>query len=170
MNHEERANWIRRGFILFLAVCVGAAVWFYPKPKAATSTAPPIHDLEIIHYHLPKNPESEQIADMLNNIGKKYGKILKMTRIDITAHPDLAKAEKVTKPPKVVMMAGEIRACKFQGLWTQPQIERKIEEILRGLKRVGKNWRPDVAGFEAATNAPPTLPAPAQPAKPPQPK
>jgi len=61
------------------------------------------------------------------------------------------------------MMAGEVRACKFQGLWTQSQVERKVEEILRGLKRVDKDWRPDVKGMQPGANT-----APAPPAKPAQ--
>jgi hypothetical protein len=72
-----------------------------------------------------------------------------VNRVDIAAHPEIAQAEKVTRPPKVVMMAGETRACKFQGVWTQAQVEKKVEEILRGLKRMGDDWRPDVKGMAA---------------------
>jgi thioredoxin-like negative regulator of GroEL len=167
VTHEERAKWITRGFLLFLAVGILAAVWFYPdkKPPVAAAGIVARHDLEIVHYHLPGNPESERLADYLNAIEAKYksGQVL-VTRVDITARPDLAKAEKVTKPPKVVMMAGEVRACKFQGVWTQVQIERKVEEILRGLKRHGKNWRPEVQGMQTAPNATPAPPV--KPAKP----
>lgn len=159
MTHEERAKWIIRGFLLFLALGIGVGAWFYPKheEKAATATSGAeaeavVYDLEIYHYHVPGNPESEQIADSLNKIGEKYEKYVRVNRVDITAHPELAKAEKVTKPPKVVMMAGDVRACKFQGVWTYAQIEWKVEEILRGLKRMGKDWRPDVKGMQPATN------------------
>ena len=163
MTHEMRATWIGRAFLLFLAVGVGVGVCLYPKPNAATTAANTEaavveHDLEIIHYHLPANPESEQIADILGKVGKKYGAQVLVTRVDIAANPAAAAAEKVTKPPKVVMMAGTVRACKFQGLWTQTQIERKVEEILRGLKRVGKDWRPDVKGMQPATETVPPPP------------
>lgn len=162
MTHEERATWIKRGFILFLAIAVVAGVWFFPaaKPKAAakSSSAEATHDIEIIHFHLPGNAESEQIAGFLDKIETKYNGQVLLTRVDVTKQPDLAKAEKVTKPPKVVMMAGTVRACKFQGLWTQAQIERKVEEILRGLKRMGKDWRPDVSGMKPATDAGPAPP------------
>lgn len=160
MTHEERATWIRRGFILFIALVIGVSVWLYPKkpvppPSAPAAASPPAvaeHDIEILHFHLPNNPESEQIADSLDRVAKKYGKQVLLTRVDITTNPERAKAEKVTKPPKVVMMAGTERACKFQGVWTQAQIEFKVEEILRGLKRMGKDWRPEVKGMKPASD------------------
>ena len=159
MTHEERATWFRRGFVLFVAICVVVAVLLYPskKPAATNDSAKTVeatHDLEIIHFHLPKNAESETMADYLTKVEKKYNGQVLVTRVDIAAEPERAKAEKVTKPPKVVMMVGTVRACKFQGLWTQVQIERKVEEILRGLKRMGKDWRPDVSGMQAAQEAP----------------
>lgn len=129
-------------------------VWLYPgkKPEVAGAEAEAIsYDLEIYHYHVPGNPDSEEMADILNKIGSKYEQYVRVTRVDIAAHPEIAKEQKVTKPPKVVMVAGEVRACKFQGLWTQAQVERKVEEILRGLKRMGPDWRPDVKGMQTAT-------------------
>jgi hypothetical protein len=39
---------------------------------------------------------------------------------------------------------------EFQGLWSQSQVERKIDEILGGLKRVGADWRPPVPGMQPA--------------------
>jgi hypothetical protein len=170
MTHEERAVWIRRGIVLFIAIAVVLGVLFYPKkpapPPKAQAKEEITYDIEILHFHQQKNSESDQIADSLAKIAKKYGKQILVTTVDITAEPERAKVEKVTKAPKVVMMAGEIRACKFQGVWTQAQIERKVEEILRGLKRMGKDWRPDVQGMKPATgpaNAPPST-APPQPA------
>ncbi len=161
MTNEERANWIRRGIILFIAVVIVLCVMFFPKkpapPPKAKAAAEAVHDIEILHYHQPKNSESEQIAASLKKIANKYGKQILVTTVDVIAQPELAKAEKVTTPPKVVMMAGTIRACKFQGVWTYAQIERKVEEILRGLKRMGKDWRPEVQGMKPATGG---IPAP----------
>lgn len=158
MTHEERAKWIMRGFLLFLAIAVIGGAWFFPSSKPPDTTAEAeaiVYDLEIFHYHVPGMPESEQIADSLSKIGSKYEKYVRVNRVDITQNPELAKAEMVTKPPKVVMMAGEVRACKFQGVWTYDQIERKVEEILRGLERMGKDWRPDVQGMQPGTKVAP---------------
>ena len=169
MTHEERANWIRRGIILFIAIGVLLGVWFYPeeKPEAkavAATQGHARHHIEVLHFHQPGNPESETLADSLNKVQAKYSGLVLVTRIDVQKEPERAKAEKVTKPPKVVMMAREVRACKFQGVWTQAQIERKVDEILHGLERMGKDWRPDVKGMQSATlkpvaAAPPTKPA-----------
>jgi thioredoxin-like negative regulator of GroEL len=112
----------------------------------------------IIHCHVPGNPDSEQIADILNRVARKYGAQVKVIRVDIIALPEIAKSEKVTKPPKVVMMAGTERACKFQGLWTQAQIEMKVDELLHGLERVSKDWLPKVKGMK-----PLSAPTPSQP-------
>jgi|GEM_PF-6710237 len=118
----------------------------------------------IVHCHVPRNPESEQIADILNRVAKKYGSQVLVIRVDIVAFPAFAKAENVTKPPKVVMIVGTSRVFEFQGLWTQPQIERKVDELLHGLERVGKDWRPEVKGMQRASSAtPPSPPKPAQP-------
>ncbi len=156
MTNEERATLIRRGFLLLLATGICLGVWFFPKKQAPAQAQETIkYDIEIIHYHKPQDPESEQMADILNKVRAKYSnhEVL-VTRVDITAHPEMAVAEKITKAPKVVMMANEQRACKFQGLWTQAQVERKVEEILRGLKSVGKDWRPDVHGMKPASGSP----------------
>jgi thioredoxin-like negative regulator of GroEL len=152
-----------------MALIVVTAVWLYPSapPPAKVSTeVAAVHDIEILHFHLPGDPDSEQIAVSLDKVAEKYGEQILLTRVDVNADPERAKAEKVTKPPKVVMMVGEIRACRFQGVWSQAQIERKVEEILRGLKRMGKDWRPDVAGMQAAVNAPPAAAPVAAPGTP----
>ncbi len=129
MTYEERAIWIRQGVLLILALGIGGAVWFFPdrKPAKAPETASDeeaaaiVYDLEFYHYHVPGMPESEEIADSLDKVDKKYGRYVRVNRVDITQNPELAKAEKVTRPPKVVMMAGD-----------------------GGLKRVGKDLRPEV--------------------------
>ena len=48
------------------------------------------------------------------------------------------------------IVAGTGKVCEFQGPWTQAQVEFKVEEILRRLRRVGKDWRPPVPGMNPA--------------------
>jgi hypothetical protein len=50
-----------------------------------------------------------------------------------------------------VFVAGDQKTYEFQGLWAYPKIEFKVEEILRGLKRVGKDWLPEVKGMQPAS-------------------
>jgi len=155
MTHEKRASLIRKLFLLLLAVVVVAAVWFYPKPvdKAPPQAEAPAEDaLEIDDYHLPGDPNCEKLADILNKVQKKYGRLIVVNRIDVKAHPELAAAQGVKKVPHVIILATKQKVFEFEGQWTQEQVERKVEEILRGLKRVGKDWRPTVAGMKPATH------------------
>lgn len=155
--------------MVFLALCIGLAVLFYPEKKPEPTAKPAVEEknyaLVILHFHQPGNAESEVIAKSLDEVGRKFEKQVLVKHIDVTKEPELAKAEKVTKPPKVVMMAGQERACKFQGVWTEQQIERKVEQILSGLKTAGKDWRPPVQGMQKATdeNAPKLPPPPPEP-------
>lgn len=170
MTHEVRAVWIKRGIIVFLALGVCLGVLFYPekppeevkaKAPAEEKKDPKNYAMEILHFHQPGNAESEQIAASLKEIGRKFEKQVMVTTIDVAKDPERARVEKVTQAPKVVMMAGQERACKFQGVWTEPQIERKVEQILSGLKSAGKDWRPPVQGMEKATDTnAPKLPTP----------
>jgi hypothetical protein len=106
----------------------------------------------LIHYHVPGNPGSEQTADILNHIARRYGIQVKVIRVNIIACKEAAKAETIAVPPKVVFMAGDTRACDYdgRGLWTYPRVQQKVDELLHGLERVGKDWRPAVKGMEPA--------------------
>lgn len=153
MTHHERAKIIKRIFFLVLTLAIVAGVWFYPKPKKQEEVklpAAPENGLLIVHHHLPGDKVSEQLADILNKVQKKYGKLVIVQRLDFTKNPNTAKAHGVTKPPHVVIIARSQKVFDFQGLWTQPQVELKVDEILRGLKRMTKDWRPPVSGMKPA--------------------
>ena len=153
MTHEARAVMIKRLIILFLMALVVTAVWFYPKPVEKAPPKVEVADdaLSIVSYHLPGNPNCEKLADILNKVQKKYGRLVAVSRVDVKAHPEIAKAQGIKNVPHVTILAGAQKVFEFEGLWTQEQVERKVEEILRGLKRVGKDWRPDVQGMKPAT-------------------
>lgn len=157
MTHEERASLIKKLLLLGLITAVVAAVWFYPKPAVkvapkAQVDAPAEDALQIHDYHLPGDPNCEKLADILNKVQKKYGRLLVVSRIDVKAHPELAAAQGIKKAPHVVILASKQKVFEFEGLWTQEQVELKVDEIIRGLKRVGKDWRPTVAGMKPAAN------------------
>ena len=100
----------------------------------------------IIHCHLPGDPASEQLADTFNLIQKKYGKLVAVTRVGFQAQPTDWQAQG-TKLPYVMMIAGKENVFQFQGLWSYSQVEKKVEEVIFGLRRVGKDWRPVVPGM-----------------------
>lgn len=147
MTRDEKAKWIQRGLILVLAAAVLGGAWVYREKVQHRIAVPkkpagPLHSVEILHFHLPNDPGSELIADHLNKVQAKYcGQVL-VTRLDVTTHAEKAKAAGVTKAPGVVILTGKNRAFEFQGVWPRERIEAKVEEILRGLRRMDKNWMP----------------------------
>ncbi len=155
MTHEERAKLIKRIFMPLLFLAIVAGVWFYPKPTAEVApekavTTSPENGLLIVLHQLPGDPASEQMAEILNRVQMKYGKQIIVNQVDFKLHPEVSKAQGVTKPPHVVIISGKDKVFDFQGPWTKAQVEFKVEEILRGLKRVGKDWRPPVPGMKPA--------------------
>ena len=93
MTHEERATWIRRIFILLLSRGSGSRGLVLPENRAAAAATRRelkrrAMTMEIIHYHDPENPQSVEIAESLNEIGKKYAMQVLVTRVDIRANPD----------------------------------------------------------------------------------
>ena len=93
MTHEERAKWIKRIFVLALAVGVIAGALIYQKSESSAKAVelPPVsteYDLEVVHYHHPEIPESIQIAKSLNNDALKYTNIVLVTRVDIVEKPE----------------------------------------------------------------------------------
>lgn len=158
MTHEERANWIRRIFVLLICAGVAAGAWFYQRKEKAP---PPVvaeepqheYKLTVYHFHEPGNPDSEALADHLNEITREYGQVVLVKRVDIAARPLDAAKENIEKAPKTVMVAGGRRVFEFQGLWDHPRLEAKVDEILAGLERATKDWRPEVKGMTPAGSA-----------------
>ncbi len=150
MTHEQRAKWIKGIFFLVLAAAVIGGVFFYPKPKVeeAKPTVIPDDGLELVLYYQPGGTGSEQLSATLDRVAAKYGKQIILQKVDAKSKPEVAKAQGVSKLPHVIINSKAGKAFEFQGNWPQPQVEAKVEEILRGLKRMGKDWRPPVPGMK----------------------
>jgi len=147
MTHEERSKWINRAFLLLLAAGIVSGVWFYRDrleeirlPQA--SVVQPKHELEILHFHLPGQKDSEALADHLNHVEKKYCSQVLVTRLDVRSNAERVKKENVRYTPEVIILQGEATAFRFQGLWPKARIEERVEEILRGLRRMEEGWMP----------------------------
>lgn len=108
----------------------------------------PDRGVAIIHCHLPGDPASEQLADTFNQIQKKYGKLVTVTRVGFATQPKDWQAQKGVTLPYVMMIAGTENVFQFQGLWSYAKVEKKVEEVIFGLRRVGKDWRPAVPGMK----------------------
>jgi hypothetical protein len=114
--------------------------------------------LGIVHCHVPGNPDSEQTADILNLVANKYGSQVLVIRVNILNFPEFAKAQQIANPPEVLMLVDNMVAFKIQGLWTRFQIERKVDELIHGLRKVGKDWRPKVQGMQPTGGGAPSSP------------
>jgi hypothetical protein len=147
MSHESRAKLIKRIFFLVLVGAIAAGVWFYPKPKAPVIEKAPQDGVALILYYVPGDPASEQLSTILDKVQKKYGKQMVVNKVDFKKNPETAKKEGVTETPHVAFIFGKEKVFEFEGLLTQEQVESKVEEILHGLKRVEKDWRPVVPGM-----------------------
>ena len=155
MTHDENAKLIKKIFMPALITCIAAGVWFYPKPSPKNPpekavTASPENGLLIVLHRLPEDPASHQMAEILSRIQTKYGKQVIVSQVDFKIDPEVPKAQGVPKPPHVVIISGKDKVFEFQGPWTQAQVEYKVDQILRGLKSVGKDWRPSVPGMKPA--------------------
>lgn len=158
MTHEERAKWIRWIFVLLLSAGVVAGAWFYQRghkkePVQVVEQDPREFDLTVYHFHEPGNPASEELADHYNEIKRKYSQVVLVKRIDVVARPMDAAKEQIEQAPKSVMVAQGRRVYEFDGLWPYIEVERKIDEILRGLERMSEDWRPKVKGMVPAGSA-----------------
>lgn len=104
--------------------------------------------LGIVHCHTPGNADSEQTAEILDQVGRKYGSQVLLIRVNIVMFPEFAKAQHVTKTPEVLLLVDNAVAFRIEGLWPRLQIERKVDELIHGLRKVGKDWRPPVPGMQ----------------------
>lgn len=107
----------------------------------------PDKGVAIVHCHLPGDPASEQLADIFNAVQQKYGKLVKVIRVGFPAQPADWQAQKGIKLPYVMMIVGSENAFQFQGLWPLAKVEKKVEELIFGVRRVSKDWRPVVPGM-----------------------
>jgi hypothetical protein len=112
--------------------------------KGVTS---PDKGVAIVHYHLPGDPSSEQLADVFNAIQKKYGPLVKVVRIGFPAQTSDKPTTRAIKLPFVVMIVGTENVFQFQGLWPLAQVDKKVQELVFGVRPMNKDWRPPVSGM-----------------------
>lgn len=151
MTHEERASWIRSGVVTILLLVVAALAWFLPdfNRKPETETMKP-QRLVAVLYQLPGSPESDALSAVMDHVEPRYAAVVEIQRVDVTREREKAVAAGVTKVPHVIVLNGQTPVGAFTGQLDQAQVEAKLNEILHGLKRVDKNWRPAVAGMSSA--------------------
>lgn len=120
---------------------------FEDYDKLINGVTSPDKGVAIVHCHLPGDPASEQLADVFNAIQKKYGRLVKVIRVGFPAQPSDWQVQRGIKLPYVMMIVGTENAFQFQGLWPLPKVEKKVEELIFGVRPMSKNWRPPVTGM-----------------------
>lgn len=168
MTPERKASIVRGLFTLSLLAAAVAVAILYPSkdkaeekaekdqlPQVTTATLEKAKNsgkpLDLIQHHIDGNPDSEKLAELLKLVQQNYQKDVAVHQIDGEKFEDLCKAEGVDKFPHVDIFHEGQKVYEFNGLQEQRVIEQKIDELLRGLvKRVGKDWRPPVAGMQPA--------------------
>ena len=68
----------------------------------------------IIHFHLPGDPASEQLADIFNAIQKKYGRLVTVNRAGFQVQPEDWRVQKKIKLPYVMMIVGKENAIHVE--------------------------------------------------------
>ena len=153
MTHEKRAVVIKRCLLLVWSVVIVGGAWFFPWPRVevAKGAADEPRILAVVHYNLPGDPSSAQMGAILDRIHKKYGKQITVSHLD--SPPPAAKegaVQAARKAPCVTMSLKAQEYFYFGGPLPYADVEQKVEEILRGLERVGPGWRPEVTAMKAS--------------------
>jgi hypothetical protein len=167
MDHHKTASVIKTIFSIVIFVLIAGAVWLYPKSdgksgwfkefmamiyKPAEKPIPPATQspekgILIVFHFSPDEVESTQMGEVYDSFQKKYESRVIISRVNSKLNPEISKEQGVTKPPHAIIIAGTEKVHEFLGLQHKAAVHQKLEEILRGLERMTKDWRPKVKGM-----------------------
>lgn len=119
--------------------------------RTTGSQAPPKREwrkIQAIHLHLPEDSGSREIARSLEEIRTSYPEHVFISTIDVSSTPQKLKDWRVSRAPAIVFQTEGERLASLEEVWPKPRLTKKIEELVYGLIRVGKDWRPEVKGLE----------------------
>ena len=66
------------------------------------------------------------MESLLANLARKERERLRVSRVDIDEHPDLAERLEVTEVPTLVLVSGRKPVARLEGRSSAPRIERMI--------------------------------------------
>lgn len=102
----------------------------------------------VVHLHYPENQGSLELARSLEEIRSIHPKQVHVTTIDVAAKPEKIAEWRMASAPSLVIQTESERLYSITGVWPKDKLEAKILELIHGLQRSDKNWRPAVEGME----------------------
>ncbi|QJE96427.1 hypothetical protein [Luteolibacter luteus] len=172
MSSQQTGAWIRRIFILLLIGGAAAGGYFFVMPENFGSTSLGSTTIKVTKENIKEvqgkqgvititnlrvsgNAESGKLEQVLEKLKKdKYHEKIQLAELDIEAEQELATAAGVghdlTKFAGHLDFHAEGRKIGDLVGQTDPKIvEAKIDEMLTvGVKRMDKNWLPEVPGMQ----------------------
>ncbi len=173
MSSERKASWIRRVFLFVLIAAAAAGGYFFSAPgpgekekpeKRSTATEVTKKNiaevqgkpgvLTVTNMRLDGNPDPEKLQEILEKLKQeKYGEKVQLAELNVKAEPEIAAAAGVVNLEE---FAGHLdfhsagRKLGDLAGETDPQVvEATIDRMLAGLvRRIDKNWLPDVPGMQ----------------------
>ncbi|RYD57766.1 MAG: hypothetical protein EOP83_21000 [Verrucomicrobiaceae bacterium] len=171
MTSQDKANWIRRIFTLFLVlIAAGAGLYFamadgFGKDEVKEKTGLMVtrknmgeilaspNKLTVINMMVDGSRESERLEEILTKLDKeKYDERVLMAGLDVEAEPEFAERHGVKKEGFAGHLDFYANGKKLEQLVGQTDpvvVEKTIDRLLAGLvQRISKNWLPEVPGMQ----------------------
>jgi thioredoxin-like negative regulator of GroEL len=75
------------------------------------------------------------MESLLANLARKERERLRISRVDVDEHPELAERLEVTEVPTLVLVSGRKPVARLEGRSSAPRIERMIVGHLQAARR-----------------------------------
>lgn len=177
MDHETRADWIRR-LVVFVMIGGGIAAGIFldlpglgrePEPEKRESALKQVDPenfretinedncLTALSMMLDGNPDAEKIAEILEQFEaeRKYGDQVKYAELNISENPEMGKSQAVDLEKfagQIDFYADGYKLGTLKGPTDAAQVEATIDRYLAGLvKRFGRGWLPEVEGMKSGS-------------------
>jgi thioredoxin-like negative regulator of GroEL len=84
----------------------------------------------LVFFYTPSSGPARRMESLLAHLARKERDRLRVKRVDIDAHPELADRFKITQVPSVVLVKQKRVVDRIDGRASAPKIERMLEPHL----------------------------------------
>jgi thioredoxin-like negative regulator of GroEL len=84
----------------------------------------------LVFFYSPRSGPARRMESLLAHLARKERDRLRVKRVDVDAHPELAERFKVTQVPSVVVVKAKRVVDRIDGRASAPRIERMLEPHL----------------------------------------